>query len=307
MATQFATLKADTLAAGNIQAWAGFIENTLVGGGWVVTADTGQTLPSALAAAAGTPSRSGYRIYRMGDALQATAPVFMRLDFGSAQFGGGGDPGLWITIGTGSDGIGNITGKMYDGGAAVNITTGSSGRDPAVGYNCYGSASAGRMTIGMFAAQEASGNLPFAFGIERTKDLAGNDTGAGLLLLNGGSAIGGGLHTSAYLIYGALPGAQPAAEVGISYVISSRMPSETFAPGDIGVGVIIHFKGVSQQPGVNFVMSNSSDVPLGGMINTTIYGVTHTYVQLGFYLNGFKRAGSSGTQEGSARSLMRFD
>jgi hypothetical protein len=57
-----------------------------------------------------------YAVYRMADALQATAPIFMRITYGSGNFGTGTPvPAFWVTLGTGSNGAGVITGIFYNG------------------------------------------------------------------------------------------------------------------------------------------------------------------------------------------------
>ena len=175
------------------QAWTQFIEDLLVTTGrWVVTADTGQTLPSALVAPTSANQKRGYRIYRMSDALQATSPVFMRFDFGSA--GAVALPGIWFTIGTGSDGSGNITGIVFNGGANVSPNTGcNSGGSGGASLvtNSYGSAASNRVSWGMFV-NGGSAIWIWVFALERTKDSTGSDTGLGLLLVYNDPATQGG-------------------------------------------------------------------------------------------------------------------
>lgn len=80
--------------------------------GLTKTTDTGQvnwatvTKPVAI----NTKATSGYEIYRFADTLQSTKPVFLRIDFGSGGVASGNSPCTWLTVGTGTDGAGTITG-----------------------------------------------------------------------------------------------------------------------------------------------------------------------------------------------------
>lgn len=308
MATRFSnTLFPDSGVAANIRAWAQFIEDTLVAtGGWVVTADTGQTLPSALAATTAGIQKRGYRIYRMSDALQATSPVFMRIDYGSGIVSA--SPGFWVTIGTGSDGAGNITGTLLPIGS--NPMVGGSAGSISATNNCYGSAAPGRACVGMFIQNSVMGYF-MVFSIERSKDATGADTGAGLLLTYGGATNDGvslaSVARSRYIIMAG--GTQPGLENGLSYVASNQNPTQSFAPGDIGVGVVFHFKGLAQQPGLNMLITNSNDVSAEGTIGLNLYGQQRTYIQLNM-LPAYRliaATSSSGITDGQSRILMRFD
>jgi hypothetical protein len=288
-----------------IKAWAQFIEDTLVAGGWVVTTDTGQTLPSALVGLTTANTKAGYRIYRMNDPLQATYPVFMRIDYGGGT-NVGNSPGIWVTIGTGSNGAGTITGILWNGGSVAAPSVLSGGNSTTQLTNSYGSAGSSRAMIALFI-QAASQAYPLVFTIGRTKNSQGQDTGDGLLLVYTGS--GGSpnyLDTSRYIVYAG--GVQPLAERGLSYILTYQSPTQTFAPGDIGVGIVIHFKGIAQQPGTQILITNSNDVSAEGVIKMILYNATRTYVQLSG-LSPYKAlsGASASAPDNNARILARFD
>jgi len=75
--------------------------------GLTQTADTGQINTSTVTRPAINTS-AGYVIGRFNDTAQATSPVFFKLEFGSAN--PANNPQMWITVGTGSNGSGTITG-----------------------------------------------------------------------------------------------------------------------------------------------------------------------------------------------------
>jgi len=298
MATRTASLAPSVTTSAQIQALAQFIEDTLVTtGGWVVTSDTGQTLPSALTNPAAANTKQGYRVYRMNDSLQATSPIFVRIDFGSG--GAVSVFAIWITIGTGSNGSGTITGVIR---AATQFGPNT---NSGTALNCYGSADAGRVQLGMFA----NGNgLTFIFSIERSKDSSGNDTGTAIILIRQAPEFDGTSGTSlSRIFYGITAGGtQAAEETGLSYCLTTQNPSQTFG-GDIGVGVIIPFRGVAQQPGIGMVIVNSSDVGAQGNFAMSVYGTSHTFQQMD--ANAVPQMTIQGGvgNDANARMCIRFD
>ncbi len=302
MATNFSTtLLPDNSTDARFQAWAQFIETTLVtAGGWVVSLESGDTLPSALVHPTVGNSKKGFRVYKMSDVLQSTAPVFMRVDFGSA--GAANTPGIWLTIGNSSNGSGTITGILFNGGSSAAPTVSSNSSVGSGSFNSYGSAGTNRAAIGMFVSGNAAYHLVLTIG--RSKDANGNDNADGLMLVyRDGAASSTSLTHTRYLTM--IPGTQPSVELGLSYVLTTKNPSETFG-GDIGIGVISHFKGLAQQPGTNMLIVNSSDVSAETTATVSMYGVNRTYMQLNVLAVLKALAGSSANDAG-ARCLMRYD
>jgi hypothetical protein len=302
MATKFSnTLHPSWSPVANFRAFAQFVEDLLVTtGGWTVTADTGQTLPSALLIPTAQNVKMGFRIYQMTDALSATYPVVMKVDYGSSQFNGSMVK-IWVTVGMGSDGIGNITNVMVNSlGCAVG-TNASSATDLT---NSYGSASPGRMCFGLFVSESASLNYQLIFSIERSKNDIGADNGDGILitLTNG---LNSGVDSTQYGIYANT--LQPAQETGVAYIMTMQNPSQSF-DGSVGAGVISHFKGIAQQPGIGMIIMNSADVPPEGTFVLNIYGANHAYQHLGANTS-VTRPKASGTfyTDFGARPCIRFD
>jgi hypothetical protein len=102
------------------------IHNALkAAGGLVQTADTGQTDFTANTRTNG-PGVGGYTIYRFDDVHQSSYPLFIRVDWYQVLIG---RPGFAITIGTGSNGSGTITGVirtanvMGGGGSGSSLGT----------------------------------------------------------------------------------------------------------------------------------------------------------------------------------------
>src|ERR1700761_4788031 len=73
------------------------------------TTYTGQINTSTVTRAGTTNTAAGYVILKFNDTLQATVPVFIKLEFGSGSTATT-SPQMWITIGAGSNGSGTLTG-----------------------------------------------------------------------------------------------------------------------------------------------------------------------------------------------------
>src|SRR4051812_43985318 len=82
------------------RSWGSGLSAQFAAMGLVKTADTGQIDWSTITTPVASSQKMGYEIWRFNDALQATKPVFIRIDFGSS-IGGSTIPGLWSWIGTG--------------------------------------------------------------------------------------------------------------------------------------------------------------------------------------------------------------
>jgi hypothetical protein len=266
VATRFDnTLQCTNSTDALFRAWCQFIHDTLITtDGWVDPGDTGQLSIAAAAHPTLANTVVGYRIYRMNDTLQGSAPVFIRVDYGSGT--AANTPQITVTIGTGTNGAGTITGNVGN----MVVTSFSSGTNAS---NSYASADAGRLQLLMFV--RAGQPEMLCCSLERTKDATGADTGVGLLLTygDGGGSVSA-VRLTKFLIRAG--GSQPPAEVGISFVLSNQSVATAFG-GDVGVGIPIHFRGVAQQPGVGMMFVNQLDFADQATISYPIYGATRTY------------------------------
>lgn len=293
MATKFdATLLPSNTTDANFRAWCSFIRDLLVTvGGWVQTADTGQMNFTTVTTPSVANTKQGYIIVRMADALQATSPVFLRIDFGSG--GNALTQGIWLTIGTGSDGAGNITTKRFDGGSVTTPTI-TPGTNTTGTVNAYGSAAPNRVHFGL---NIRSSPCILFLSIERSKDTTGADTGDGLLLYYNTSTL---VNVQRYVVMGAA--GQPVAENGLQYVLSSNNPS-VFG-SDVGVAVPIPVKGCAQPPGYGVAMVRSSDFAIEGSFQVVVYTTTVTYQ----HLNGVTVfTALVAANDAATRVAMRYD
>lgn len=91
----------------NLRLWAKEVSDALAAAGLVLHTDTGQIdFTTVTWTAANTVS--GYQIWKFSDALQATKPIYIKLEYGTNNSNG---PQMWITVGIGTNGAGLITGS----------------------------------------------------------------------------------------------------------------------------------------------------------------------------------------------------
>lgn len=312
MATLFSsTLVSDITTDARFRAIAQFVEDTLVTtGGWLLSTETGDTAPASLAHPTTTNQKKGFRVYKTNDAL---TQVYMRIDYGSTGAANGNGFGMWITLGTGSDGAGNLSGIFLNGGSASAATVGSAtgtttGTTGAV--NSYGSADTGRVQIGLFVSSTVANIV--ALSIERARDSSGNQiddllfacTVGNTTNIFGLSPVAACMETSLYCIVSG--GTQPTAELGLAFILTRNNPSETFS-NPVGAGIAQYFKGASQPPGVGVVIVNSSDVSVEGNFPMTIYGSSITYQHLNSLQPAVSTAASTAVAATHRRVCLRYD
>jgi hypothetical protein len=149
--------------------WGAAIGVKLAAAGWIQTADTGQINWTTVLAPLGATTVVGYEIWRMDDALQATAPVYLKLEYGSGS--AAANPAIWITIGSGSTGTGVLSGLV-----STRFTcTGSA----AAAQSNYWSGDTNRFLMILNTGTNAN---CFGMVIQRTTDVDGLDTDEGVLI-----------------------------------------------------------------------------------------------------------------------------
>jgi hypothetical protein len=175
--------------AGNAEfrAWAQGIHDGLASfADLTQTADTGQ-INIATATRPAANGVAGYEVWRFNDAMQATMPVFFKLEYGidnSPTL-----PQLIITIGKGSNGAGTITTPATRLGFPLKSLV------PKVHIPWAASCTPGQLDlVGMDTAATTEGVIVH---MERSRDAAGTPTADGVVLAGGGqvSAIVGATAT----------------------------------------------------------------------------------------------------------------
>ena len=258
----------------NMIALAGFLFDTVLsGGGWVKTADTGQQASASWPAGSGTNTSGGYQIWRMADTLQGTYPVFIKFELGSGSVAG--VPAMWITIGTGSNGSGTITGTVLartQFGNYSNYTTS--------GFPCLGSATTSRFNI-LLMYNVSTSNTCFYLGIERSKDGTGADTGLGLIVQSLAGTTSPQQHWHQYIPFSG------------TVVAAKQLALAMLDPAYVNTGLSDGSGNVYAVPiapwslqgarnyGIQLYGYYSTDLPSLNSLTMSVRGVNHTYFTMG--------------------------
>lgn len=260
-------LKPSNATAALFRAWSKFIRDGFVAGGWVQTADSGQIDFATTPAPATADEKTGFVVLRMSDTLQATNPVFVRLDFGS--YGLAANVSVWVTVGSGSNGSGTIT------GAWITDRRSSLGSETQTGV-FYSHVSAGDAYAAVALFYSSAGAMCIHFSLERAKDSSGNDSGTGLLLNGTGP---GTVFMNQYATV----------DSGSLYMASGAPFVLSLAPqkgrSDVGIGVALTYRYINGferagPPGIGHILLNRFDWVFGAVLTVYMYGKPHRYIRL---------------------------
>lgn len=136
--------------------------------GFVKTSDSGQINWATVNIVAG--QMAGYEIFRFNDVLQATHPIFIKLEYGSVS---GSYAGFRTTVGKATDGAGNLSGILHQAASCPNGT-----QDSTTNFTSYVSSGDGSMLVfSLWPQFNQSYSYWHKFVIERSRDANGNATG----------------------------------------------------------------------------------------------------------------------------------
>lgn len=163
------------------------VHNQIAAFGLVQAPDPGQANWATDIRPASTSDFTHFEIWRMDDPLQPTAPVFFRLDYATIA-GINTVLNFRVTIGTGTDGAGNITGRTR-----TFTTTGSA---TAVAIQMSGD----KNCLAILAYSNGSSGC-YLLGIERFHNAAGGDIADGVMAIGSSwSSLVNSNMTSTYLV-----------------------------------------------------------------------------------------------------------
>lgn len=298
------SLAPDNSSAALFRAWGSAVDGTFGTCGWVQTSDTGQINWVTVGAPGGANTAMGYSIWRMNDTLQSTKPVFIKMEYGSGT--ATGSPCFWITIGTGSDGAGNITGILKSRGQFGVYST-------AIASPCNFSGANNRYCFSLWHNSGISYQWLF-LSIERTHDTNGADNSTGLMFFAATQSNGTVPGYSAYLPFtGTVPSAYSAWNCNIpttnvletsgSYKNTVAVyPVKCWTPGESG-------------PSSNFVLYQINDITPNINLNTISLSLFDANVTATYYPLLFTSASSCfniathnrGTSGAAISLALRYD
>src|SRR5690606_13847763 len=124
MATVFWSTPLDHSSDAGLQAAATELYDGIINAGMVQTADSGQLGPPVGASRPSTNTAAGYWVFRFDDTQQASMPLYLKVEVGTA--GSSSTPMTWLTVGTGTNGSGSLTGVVTTRRAAMSNSSASS-------------------------------------------------------------------------------------------------------------------------------------------------------------------------------------
>lgn len=252
----------DNSTDANIRAWAAMIPAILTAGGFVQTADTGQTDFSTLVAPTTTNQVKGYQIWRSADATGGLNNYYVKIEVGSAAVAN--RPGIWVTFGWGSDGAGNLTGNT-----SARTQLGPTAQT-STGVNSNLWANSGAFVMSLFT--DSNTNYFMIIEVERVRDNTGAKTDEIYIWL--ASTVGN--YSVSLPRAGAVPTSSTDKTIGQRNIPSNMAQ---YDGSNFGISTIAPIKGVAQMEAGNIFGADSTNFSAGQSQHTIqVYGETRTYI-----------------------------
>jgi hypothetical protein len=246
-----------------------------------------------------------YEIWKMGDALQSTFPVFAKFYYSTG--GGSGTLGveLAVQIGAGSDGAGNLTAPIS---AAPNLTQASVGNIMQAGslqaqsttsVINYMSGGTSRI-LGLFYPNGASASCKGGFfNIERSHDSTGADTGSYVSLIT----IQGSTTTPTVYQISLNKNAASVAEGKLAVITETGTTTGSFGSSTL-LCPVFPVVGAVGNPMIGVLVGKKVDWLDAAQISLTLYNTAHTFqVSNGALVNS---AGGTITNDSSVTAMFFF-
>ena len=264
MATATGSYVSDNSSLANFQSWTSAIFNAFVTTcGWVQTADTGQ---AANPPAAVPSSTFVYWIFKANDAQAATLPIFVKLEVGYSAT----SPQIRVTVGTGSNGSGTITGAISFNQVILYSLPSNGG---ATAYPCYFSGDAGEFRMLLWVTNTTNGQF---FAIERSKDSGGNKTTGYFTALRLAAGSSGQQNQQTTVTTSTVANLETNL---ICCVAGSGGPNTGAYGGTVAAFPVFPLYGQIGNPMLGVMAACGADVADAAMVTVaSMYGSTHTYV-----------------------------
>jgi hypothetical protein len=163
MATICSDQYCDNSTLANFKGWAGAISNALSTFGWVRTSDAGQTDLDTIVSVPAA-NTTVYEVWKATDANANVLPIYLKLMYGTGITAGSQD--LYVCVGTGSDGSGNLINQSNLWRLGAGASAGATKL-----YSCVFSGSKGRFAMLLFRGY-SGGSF---FSVERDLDSSGKE------------------------------------------------------------------------------------------------------------------------------------
>lgn len=267
-------------------AWVNEIYTNLVTNcGLTQTADTGQmAVPSTSALPGAANTAAGYYIFRFNDTLQATSPVFIKLEFGTGT--AVTVPQVWITVGSGSNGSGTINGTVMTRVAVCNNGTPATGTNFVSRY-CY-NATQGFLGMAFKISGVAANENLGGFYLFRSVNATGNSTADSVMMLTnsststGNTTAGGVMQVLSYNLSAAYLNSGPITG-STNWTFIPFTTTGTLEGTSGNIFPVMQWSGSSSVPGYGMTnalaMGLIAEISVGSTVTVTVIGsVSLTYI-----------------------------
>jgi hypothetical protein len=160
--------------------WGSEFSARLAACGLIQHTDTGQ-VNWASVTRPGANTEGGFEVWRFDDALQGTAPIFLRVGYGTGS--GTTSPAISITVGTGTNGSGTLSGTALTSNRRINGSAVQTADTTRASFMCH--------TEGFFGVswKHGSSNSVGGFIVDRTCDNAGVKSATGAIVSWGSGSV----------------------------------------------------------------------------------------------------------------------
>lgn len=269
--------------------------------GWVQTADTGQVDWDTISSVPGASSFV-YEVWQTNDSF-TSQPIFLKIEYGSTS--SSTVPNIAYTVGTGSDGSGNITGTNTSRQLIRSASPGTFAGQDTYFMNCYLSGDASRFCFVMFDDLQNTHNAwPMLFSIERNVTSTGVYTNTYFTVLAVG--FSNNPRQQHLLFSGSATPAETTCFLTIQPRTANNANGNITANGKYGnaVSPVFPLIGFMDYPGLNVQIGYFTDFVNGAPTTLTVYGAAHNYIACVTSTANFYVTGISG-QNGCV--LLRFE
>jgi hypothetical protein len=296
MSTSQSTLLCDSSTLTNFKAWAMAVSSALSSFGWTLSSDTGQVNWSSIAAVPGSAAWV-YEVWQPNDGL---TNFYLKVEYGNTA-ANTNSPGLRLTLGTGTNGAGTLTGFVTSA-LATNVTSAVTTNN-STPFECDFSGAAGRFSA-MLWRNGTGSNMQQLFTVERSLNSSGTYTSTHVTLLVLGTSNVGQWARQQSIVFGV--GASPVVPQnssvgglltrpfnsgGNSYGFNNSIPFDLVTP----------CVGFFDYPLTTVGAANAPDVSEGVTFTVTVYGSSRTYMPAKTSSTAFANAAPGGAV------CMRYD
>lgn len=267
MATSQQFLINDCSTLANFKSWAQAISSFMTTAGWLQGSDTGQVNWSTISTVPGTNAYV-YEIWQPNDGL---TNFFLKVEYGNN--GGTNNPAVRLSIGTGTNGAGTLTGVTV----GTFVQPSSLASSPTTTFECNFFGSPGLLAIMLWRNGTGSA-APFVFCVERSLNSSGSYTNGYVTLWTvGGSSLS---FNQQSIVFGigvapsltSQPGSIRGQFGGISGAFNGSIPADLCAP----------YVGFWDQQCTVLGSASAADFTEGISFAGTVYGSTRTYMPTKF-------------------------